>query len=67
MNPVFQPATTYGHFGRDSYTREVEVYYSDDSTTTRNIDGKLRYFKDAEFFAWEKLDAVESIKKEFDL
>jgi hypothetical protein len=45
----------------------VEVYYEDEKTKERIIKGKKRYFKDVEFFAWEKLDAVQDIKKEFGL
>jgi S-adenosylmethionine synthetase len=66
-NPVFEPTTIYGHFGRDNYTREVEVYYQDDTTTTRKVDGKDKYFKEVEFFAWEKLDLVDDIKSAFNI
>jgi len=65
-NPVFSPACTYGHFGRDYYKKEVEVYYKDKDTITRkDKDGKTRNYKEVEFFAWEKLDSVDKIKKEF--
>ena len=26
-NPIFLPTASYGHFGRDSYTAKVDVYY----------------------------------------
>ena len=26
-NPVFLPTASYGHFGRDSYSKTVDVYY----------------------------------------
>jgi S-adenosylmethionine synthetase len=65
LNPIFAPTTNYGHFGRDHYAKEVEVYYKDDSTTTRKVDGETKHFKKVEFFAWEKTDMVEKIKKEF--
>jgi S-adenosylmethionine synthetase len=68
QNPVFSPTCTYGHFGRDYFKKEVEVFYKDKDTVSRpDKDGKMRHFKEVEFFAWEKLDAVEKIKKEFGL
>jgi S-adenosylmethionine synthetase len=67
QNPVFEPTCTYGHFGRDHYDKEVEVYFEDDKTIKREIDGKVKYFKTVSFFAWEKLDAVDEIKKAFNI
>jgi S-adenosylmethionine synthetase len=68
QNPVFSPTCTYGHFGRDYYKKEVEVYYKDKETVSRpDKDGRMRHFKEVEFFAWEKLDAVDKISKEFGL
>jgi S-adenosylmethionine synthetase len=67
QNPIFQPTATYGHFGRDCYKKEVEVFYKDEHTKTKKIDGEERYFKEVEFFAWEKLDYVDKLKKAFDL
>ena len=60
-NPIFLPTASYGHFGRDSYTEEIEVYYEDETTSESN--GK--YYKTVEFFGWEKLDYVNIIKDEF--
>src|SRR5574344_1815999 len=31
-NPIYQPTASYGHFGRDYYTKEVEVFYEDENT-----------------------------------
>ncbi len=66
-NPVFLPAASYGHFGRNSYTKNVDVYYEiPGSKGTRvNGNGKKVYQKKVEFFAWEKLDYVDKIKKTF--
>ena len=64
-NPVFSPTCTYGHFGREHFKKEVEVYFKDKDTVSRKENGKTRFFKEVEFFAWEKLDSVEKIKKEF--
>ncbi len=53
-NPIFRPTAAYGHMGRDPYEAEVTVY--------RN--GKPQQ-KKVQFFGWEKLDAVDMIRKEF--
>ena len=58
-NPIFEPTASYGHFGRDCRTEKVEVFYEDKDTFKE--DGKI--YKNVEFYAWEKLDAVEDIKK----
>ena len=60
-NPIFERTASYGHFGRKPVIEPVEVYYKDD--TTYEKDGKI--YKDVEFFAWEKLDLVDKIKKAF--
>lgn len=67
MNPIFAQTAAYGHFGRDWYAREVEVYYQDETTYEKTDNGKVRYFKNVEFFAWEKLDYVEKLRKLFNL
>jgi S-adenosylmethionine synthetase len=68
-NPIFLPSASYGHFGRDPYIKEVEVYYPVDGAKPKRINGngKSVYLKKVEFFAWEKLDFVTQIKKEFAL
>ena len=52
-NPIFRDTVKYGHFGNEPYTREVTICYNGE--TTKNV----------EFFAWEKLDYVDVIRKEF--
>ncbi len=66
-NPVFLPAASYGHFGRDYAVRNVEVYYEVPGSKPKvvNGNGKKVYLKKVEFFAWEKLDYVDKIKKAF--
>jgi len=64
-NPVFERTATYGHFGRSHYTEEVEVSYQGEGVKERIIDGETHYFKEVEFFAWEKLDYVDRIKEAF--
>ncbi|MDY0077539.1 MAG: methionine adenosyltransferase [Bacteroidales bacterium] len=64
-NPVFSETAAYGHFGRTPFSKEVEVYYQDEQTYDKTIDGKARHFKTVDFFAWEKLDMVEQLKTVF--
>ncbi len=66
-NPIFERTASYGHFGRDYYTEDVEVYFQNGTTRVEKINGQDHYFKAVEFFAWEKLDYVGKIKKEFGL
>jgi S-adenosylmethionine synthetase len=68
-NPVFLPTASYGHFGRDSYSKSVDVYYEVSGSKSKAINGngKKVYQKKVEFFAWEKLDYVDKIKKAFKL
>jgi S-adenosylmethionine synthetase len=68
-NPVFLPTASYGHFGRESYSKTVDVYYEVPGSKPKAINGngKMVYQKKVEFFAWEKLDYVEKIKKAFKL
>ncbi len=56
QNPIFFPTASYGHFGRDPYKAKVKI----------NENGFTKE-KEVEFFAWEKLDAVDLIKQEFGL
>ena len=67
LHPIFSKTSVYGHFGRDPYEQEVEVYYKDKETVTRMDGDRERYFKKVPFFAWEKLDMVDKIRKEFNL
>jgi len=68
-NPVFFPTASYGHFGRESYSKDVDVYYEVPGSKAKavNGNGRMVYQKKVEFFAWEKLDYVEKIKKAFKL
>ena len=53
-NPIFEATASYGHFGNRPYTQAVKF-----------IENGVEVEREVEFFGWEKLDAVESIKKEF--
>ena len=55
-NPIFEATASYGHFGNRPYTKEVTVFENGVETT-----------REVEFFGWEKLDAVDTIKTEFGL
>ncbi len=56
-NPIFRPTAAYGHMGRDPFEDYVTVY---------DTAGRSRK-KKVQFFGWEKLDMVDSIRKEFKL
>ncbi len=55
-NPIFEATASYGHFGNRPYTN-IEKLWRDG----REIEQEIEYF------GWEKLDAVELIRKEFGL
>ena len=58
-NPIFQTTASYGHMGRDHFTRK-EIFYP-------NINGDETIEKEVEFFTWEKLDYVDKLKEAFGL
>ncbi len=66
-NPIYQATASYGHFGRDHYEKEVEVFYPVKGVKPARLNGngKEAYMKKVTFFGWEKLDYVDQIKKEF--
>ncbi len=53
-NPIFRPTASYGHFGREPYTKVIAV-----------IEDGRAVNKEVEFFGWEKLDYVEKLKDRF--
>lgn len=55
-NPIFEPTARYGHFGNRPYTEQ-----------TLFIEDGREVMREVEYFGWEKLDAVDTIKKEFGL
>ncbi|MEA3316523.1 MAG: methionine adenosyltransferase [Bacteroidota bacterium] len=56
-NPIFRETAAYGHMGRDYKKAMIEIYPHNGNAIKKEV----------EFFAWEKLDYVDSIKKEFAL
>ena len=55
-NPIYLPTASYGHMGRIPYRDTVTLYQ--DGVPVR---------KEVQFFGWELLDAVEDIKKAFNI
>ncbi|MDV7399664.1 methionine adenosyltransferase domain-containing protein, partial [Arthrospira platensis SPKY1] len=66
-NPIFKPTAAYGHFGRDPYAAEVEVYFNDGNCREETVGGTTKYFKTVDFFAWEKTDLAADIRKVFEM
>ena len=66
-NPIFEPTASYGHFGRDFYEKEVEVFYKDENTYTKTVNGEEKIFKKVPFFGWERTDYVDILKDAFGL
>ncbi|MBL7905787.1 MAG: methionine adenosyltransferase [Bacteroidales bacterium] len=64
-NPIYTPTASYGHFGRDARTEEVEVYYTNGDTFDKKVKGELKHFKKVKLFAWEELDYVQKVKAAF--
>ncbi|HPS96139.1 MAG: methionine adenosyltransferase [Bacteroidales bacterium] len=54
--PIYEATAAYGHMGRDPFTKEIEIL-------VKGVPVK----KEVQFFAWEKLDAVDKIKEAFKL
>ncbi len=55
-NPIFEATASYGHFGNRPYTRTVKL-----------VRGGEEVEREIEFFGWERLDAVDMLRKEFGL
>ncbi len=67
-NPIYSETAAYGHMGRESFEKDVEVNY----VTVSEVNGvktevRTTTNKKLTFFGWEKLDWVGDIKKEFSL
>ncbi len=55
-NPIYSATAAYGHMGRTPYSDDVELILNGKSEI-RNVD----------FFAWEKTDYIDKIRKSFNL
>ncbi len=53
-NPIFSETAAYGHFGREPQKKMVKIGLNGNAVA-----------KEVETFTWEKLDAVEDIRKVF--
>ena len=56
-NPIFAPTAAYGHIGRDPYSAPVTLIDAQGNERVKTVD----------FFGWEKLDYVETLRTEFQL
>lgn len=67
-NPIYSETAAYGHFGRESYTKEVDFYTVEiKDTAEAREEIRRKYKKQVEFFTWEKLDYVNKVKEAFGL
>jgi len=58
-NPIYLPTAAYGHMGREYHKGVVEII------NNSNCALEERLKKEVEFFAWEKTDYIDILKKEF--
>jgi S-adenosylmethionine synthetase len=67
-NPIFSDTAAYGHMGRSSYKKDVDLQLvekiENDDYKEEKRKKERRQF---EFFTWEKLDYVDKVKEAFDL
>ncbi|MBR1798515.1 MAG: methionine adenosyltransferase [Bacteroidales bacterium] len=56
QNPIYLPTATYGHFGKEPYSKEVS-FFNNGKEEKRRV----------QFFGWEKLDYVQQLKSEFNI
>ena len=68
MNPIYQETASYGHVGRESFTKEVILNYVEVQSEGAIVtEIRKSQKKVLEFFTWEKLDYVDKVKSAFDL
>lgn len=67
-NPIFSETAAYGHMGRNPFLKDVEVQYVEvKEENGTKLEVRKREKRQFEFFAWEKLDYVDRVKKAFGL
>ena len=54
QNPIYEPTASYGHIGREPYVRKMSLIR----------DGR-EVAQEVQFFGWEKLDSVDTIRTAF--
>ncbi len=55
-NPIFEKTASYGHFGNRPFTEKVKLW-----------ENGREVAREIEYFGWEKLDAVDCIRRAFGL
>ena len=65
-NPIYSPTAAYGHFGREPYTQAVTFLHRETDPATGDVVSREQV-REVEFFPWEKLDAVDALRKAFSL
>ncbi len=66
--PIYLPTAAYGHMGRQTEVREVELNYVSHKQTATSVTQTTKTTKKkVKFFAWEELNAVKDVKKAFGL
>ena len=65
-NPIFSETAAYGHMGRASYEKEVDLFYVN-LTENNGVKSETRTSerKKVRFFGWEALDYVAKVKQAF--
>ncbi len=66
--PIYGPTAAFGHFGRTSYEKEVELnYVSVDEKNGVKTEVRKTTKEKIRFFGWEALDFVPKLKEAFKL
>jgi S-adenosylmethionine synthetase len=65
-NPIYEVTASYGHVGREPFTKEVEITHVEITKDGNSItECRKTSMKKLEFFTWEKLDYVDKVKQAF--
>ena len=67
-NPIFSETAAYGHMGRESFSRPIEMIRletKENALGTQEV--RTKEITDVEFFKWEKTDYVDKVKSAFGL
>lgn len=66
--PIFSETAAYGHFGREPFSRDVELFYADVKENEQlKEEVRKKEIRKIEFFTWEKRDHVEKLQELFHL
>ena len=62
LNPIYEDTAAYGHFGKKPFTKVMKLRRDlGDGLGRREVE------QEVQFYGWEKLDAVETIRQSFGL